>query len=216
MGRTASEILGVALPLLFACTTRHPAPGTVIASAATTAPATAIAPKPLTPDAAGPAIAAWRGSWRGVLEILGPDGVAEILPMVLDVAPTGDGNYDWTLIYGEGEARQVRAYALRIDDDAAGRYAIDERNGIVIAMRRYGRVLLGDFAVAGSRMVVRYELEGADHLRFEIIVSRTEAATTGGTGDVPPVAVYEVVAAQRARLRREAHDPALDAGVAPG
>ncbi|TVQ63044.1 MAG: hypothetical protein EA379_04530 [Phycisphaerales bacterium] len=155
-------------------------------------------------------VGAWVGETRGVVP--GPErGEAATFRTELRVGPTDDPDrFTWTIIYGEGELRQVRAYELMVVDRALGRYAIDEKNSIVID------VLLVEFddesslrtifEVGDVRIVASYTLrDGA--LEMEFSTYGVDAANvSGGEGDIPEVRSYTLRAAQRGVLRRGAPD----------
>ena len=78
---------------------------------------------------------AWIGRWTGPISTFGGEA-AQAFQMTLEIAPLSEpGRWSWTIIYeGDGQ-RQVRPYELVAVDAAAGRYAIDEKNSIVIPLR---------------------------------------------------------------------------------
>jgi hypothetical protein len=150
-------------------------------------------------------LASWHGIWRGRLEIWDSAKPVQSVPMELHIAPgTTRGELAWKIIYGEGEKRQERPYKLVTRDAARGQYAVDEGNGIVLPLRRFGERLFSEFTVQGNRLLARYELQPDGTLVYEIITGR-EAATekTGGKDRVPEVSAVPVSSFQRAVLKRE-------------
>lgn len=148
----------------------------------------------------------WIGSWRGPLVTRGISAVAGDVTMEIAIAPTADPQrFDWTIVYDGPQGRQERPYQLVVRSHDEGRYAIDERNGIVLEARMLGEALYTWFAVEGSNIVVREQLvrePGAERIEVEFITAvDREAVTTGRDVEVrslPPISV------QRASLRRTA------------
>jgi hypothetical protein len=148
-------------------------------------------------------MAPWHGVWRGELELWQRDDVARRVPMELHVQPRAAGEWTWTLVYGAGAAREERRYALRAK--AGGTFEIDEQNGIVLPLQRFGRRFFSRFAVGGSELLARYELVGEGALLYEMIsAGGAEAGKTGGAGEIPEVRTAPVNGFQRALLRRAA------------
>ena len=150
-------------------------------------------------------MAPWHGVWRGELELWRRDDVARRVPMELHIEPRKKGEWTWTLIYGAGSARQERLYLLRAKADGA--LEIDEQNGIVLPLQRFGRRFFSRFAVGGSELLARYELVGEGALLYEMIsAGGAEAGKTGGAGEIPEVRTAPVNGFQRALLRRIPED----------
>lgn len=135
--------------------------------------------------------------------------------MELRVAAGADpATLSWTIVYGEGEAKQERPYTLVAVDAAKGELAIDEGNGIVLPTRRLGDSLWSAFAVEQTMLVASYRLERHDQrtpeddtITVEIATMPTEpSGTTGNTpaagGGVPRVDTFQIRSLQRAVLRR--------------
>lgn len=145
----------------------------------------------------------WLGCWHGPLEILGPRASAGEVTMELTVEATDDpARYRWTVVYEDASERQVRAYELVVRDAAEGRFAIDERNGVVLEARMIAGVLRSWFTIAGVHITTREQLvRDADGPRIEVeIVSSSDRDTvsTGPNGEVLSLAPVSV---QRATLR---------------
>lgn len=167
-------------------------------------------------SAADAALARWCGHWRGTLEIWGTDQVVKSIPMELLVSETAQsGQYTWTIVYDQGEKRQERAYRLLTEDAATGRYAVDERNGIVIPMRRFGMELVSQFSVQGNRILSRYSCGTEGTMLFELYSFQEKGArVSGGTQDVPAVTGEWANGFQRAVLRRASRESSKDAPAA--
>ena len=155
-------------------------------------------------SAAQGALTQWCGHWHGTLEIWGTDQVVKSIPMELHVSETTNaGQYAWTIVYDQGEKRQERAYRLLTEDAAAGRYAVDERNGIVIPVRRFGMELVSQFSVQGTRISSRYSFSTDGTMLFELFSFQEQGArVSGGTNDVPAVTGEWANGFQRAVLKR--------------
>lgn len=134
----------VVLSSLAACAAAPSAPPAAVAED----PAAAAVPSPFRP---------FVGRHRGTMRMLGAQGEQRV-PMGLDVLPVpGEpAMLTWVLRYGDGGQAQVRDYRLLVDDAAAGRCRIDERNGIVLPARLFGDELVSIFVVPGQTLVVRY------------------------------------------------------------
>jgi len=148
----------------------------------------------------------WLGSWSGEVTPHSAAGAGERFGMRLDIARTDDpARFDWTITYSGSAGTQVRAYSLLVRDAAAGRYAIDERNGIVLEQQLIGGAMYAWFDIGGMRLCVREQLvagrrAGDDRIEVEIATARDgDAVTTGAGGEASSRPVLSV---QRATLRR--------------
>jgi hypothetical protein len=130
----------------------------------------ALALVPSRQDAPGPMTLpdSWIGTYVGRFTT---EGDSEIEPFrgELRIAPIGDGPaVSWTIIYGGGDRRQIRPYELVPVAGQPGRFEIDEKNGVRIAMRLVGEdLLLGQFTVENSLIIARYE-RLANSIRAEL------------------------------------------------
>ncbi len=149
----------------------------------------------------------WQGTWRGTLQIHTAKGVAQAVPMAVQIAPTADSlRWHFALIYGEDSVKGRRAYDLLIVDRAAGRYFTDENNGILLDDYYLDGRLLSQFTVQGTRLLSSFERRGGE-LIFEIISGKdTPVRTSGGQKvggeDIPPVQSFPIGTWHRAVLRR--------------
>lgn len=149
----------------------------------------------------------WQGYWRGTLQIHTAKGVAQTVPMAVEIAPTADSlRWRFALIYGEDTAKGRRAYDLLIVDRPTGRYLTDENNGILLDDYYLDGRLLSQFTVQGSRLLSSFERRG-DELIFEIISGKDSPTRTSGgqkKGDeaIPPVQSFPLGSWHRAVLRR--------------
>jgi hypothetical protein len=131
----------------------RPWPGALLLAFA----ACATPPVPPSPAIDPPGLPGFGGCFRGTLRMFGASGERTVA-LGLDVLPVADapGEFTWRLRYGEGATAQVRDYRLQVVDAAAGRYAVDERNGIVLALRRVDDELVSLFAAGDQLLSVRY------------------------------------------------------------
>jgi hypothetical protein len=142
---------------------------------------------------------------------------------------TGD-RLPWTVIYAGAAGRQERKYELVVRDAAKGRYAIDEKQGIVIEMASLGEGLYGHFEVEGMQLSVAYrpefgggEGEGKGKvgvptaIEVEIVTTRADGVTvTGGANGGPEVRTFAPVSVQRARLVKVVAEAAPKAPAGTG
>ncbi len=144
------------------------------------------------------------GRYAGTLRMHGPARVAEV-PMQLVIEPlppaasagAAAACARFVLVYGQGEAAQVRDYRVLVRDAVRGDYAIDEQNGIVLPTRLVDGDLVSIFQVQGQLLVVRYSLR-PEGIGFAIESFAAGAAVDAGQG----VGAWSVVTSQRAVLRR--------------
>ncbi|MFK7970076.1 MAG: hypothetical protein AB8F95_06895 [Bacteroidia bacterium] len=113
------------------------------------------APKPQFPDD-------WLGTWKGTLRLeRAGDTSAREFPMELRIQETDTtGNWDWIIIYGEGEKADVRQYSLIAQDSALSHFVIDEHNSIVLDQYLVGNRMFSRFSVDSTMLTVVYRLEG--------------------------------------------------------
>lgn len=156
------------------------------------------------PPAAPPAFpSGWEGTWRGQLRSAGGRSPMEV-EMTLEVRPIEPGTWAWVITYAGAAGTQVRDYRLVAKDAAAGRYEIDERNGIVLPVRWLDGVLLGEFEVQGSRVSVREELrDAASGLLVEMATYEAARPSASGGGAAPEVRAWAPASMQRGTLRRQ-------------
>lgn len=152
--------------------------------------------------------AAWVGHWRGPAQVIRPDGQTMEFTTELIVKPTDDpARWQWTIIYDGAAGKQERAYELIVRDAAKGRYAIDEKQGIVIESALIGDTMFSQFVVQGNRITTREKLEGAgtpaERISVEMITTLDgKPETSGGKEGIPEVHSHRPVSLQRASLTR--------------
>ncbi|MCP3858961.1 MAG: hypothetical protein GY704_04860, partial [Phycisphaeraceae bacterium] len=101
--------------------------------------------------------ASWIGRWKGAARSAIRGAPDREFTMELHVAPIPDRDaHTWTIVYGEGERRRVRAYEIVPVDAAAGHFRIDEKTSILIDAYLLGDALHSRFDVQNSSIDVRY------------------------------------------------------------
>ena len=152
---------------------------------------------------------AWIGNWAGELEIYNARGLAQKLPMGLNIQPTDSaGVFTHEIIYGEGDNKQTRPYKLLTVDPATGHYRVDEGNSILLDAYWLGGIQVEIFSVEGSLLITTIQQTADNELLWQIIVGDLETATITGGGEadgekMPEVTSYKAPALQRARLVRQ-------------
>jgi hypothetical protein len=191
----------------------------------------------------------WAGTWHGTLTSTAyrasgekrEDAPEISIEMTLEIAPTSDPQrWSWTITYDGDAGKQVRPYELVIRDVATGsakspaisrsRFAIDEKNSIVIPVQFADNVLWSSFEVLGTRVDVREEFlrgdvrgdargdtrgDSLDEIRIEMISTKIDdpevsgGTRSGSSGDaggdasgVPSVRSWSPISIQRGVLRR--------------
>lgn len=114
---------------------------------------------------AAPALAAgpsdWAGTWTGDCVLTPPREGIERFAASLTIGATDDpGRLRWMLVYETGE-RDVRRYELVTVDAAAGRYVVDEKNGLKLEAGFADGVLYAPFTIGEALIVASYRV-GAD------------------------------------------------------
>ena len=154
--------------------------------------------------------AGWEGTWKGPANLHWPDGRTRAFEMALTIAPTRDpARWTWTVVYSEGENSQTRPYELVVVDAAAGKYAIDEKNSIILPTTMFAGTLRSAFGVGETLIVTTDRMEmgpsGEPTLVSEMLsMNSATPETTGGDEGrgVPPVSTLTPLTLQRAVLKR--------------
>lgn len=150
----------------------------------------------------------WVGTWRGALTAYGAvDSVKITVPVTLTITPLAEaGAFRWRHVYANDSTRNVKDYVLRTLDAAAGRYATDENNGIVLDEQFIGGMLVSVFQVGEQVIENRTEVRG-DTLTQDLIawrrapVRETRSAVPNGEQGAP-VTSFRVTSRQRSVLVR--------------
>lgn len=146
------------------------------------------------------------GKWAGELQIFGPAGVVQALPMELHILPVSDTSYTYTIIYGEDKVAGKRDYLIVLGPDGPHHWICDEQNSILLDGYYLGNVYQSVFTVMGSYLISNLEHRG-DHLIYAIHSGRENPVrTTGGAQhegeDIPAVNSFKVTGFQRSILRQ--------------
>ncbi|MBI4617045.1 MAG: hypothetical protein HY720_25760 [Planctomycetes bacterium] len=164
------------------------------------------APPAAAQDGEGPALpTAWQGEWEGTCRLAAPGGGARDFAMELRVAPVeGAAAWTWTMVYGEGEEKEVRDYRLVAAPSERGRFVLDEENGIRIDMALVGEVLYGEFEVGSSRIASRFERRGESLLVEMASYAIPEPRVTQDEGGANTVRSFRLASVQSGSLTRGA------------
>jgi hypothetical protein len=148
--------------------------------------------------------AEWDGIWKGTLAIISPDGKSQELAMELHVlAVAGSNRKTWKILYGEGARQSTRPYDIGPVAGEAGRFLVDEKNGLFIDNHLVGKTLYSQFMVADSLVTTRFENLG-DSIRVELLLfTITEPRRTRLTGGDMEVASYRFKTVQTGMLKRD-------------
>ncbi len=153
--------------------------------------------------------ASWAGNWVGSLDIYSPKGLAQTIPMFLDINKidtSTTGRYTWGMVYVSKE-KDWRPYELVPVEPGRGLWRIDEKNSISMESYLFGSKFLCWFVVQGNRILCTYEKTDTNTIVFEVMSGKeTTVSTTGNTKqgeeDIPEVKTYPFQGFQRGILKR--------------
>ncbi len=146
----------------------------------------------------------WLGVWRGEVKSEGLNGKVDTFQMELEIGEhTDPQRLKWKMTYDGSQGKSVRNYELVASDVAAGKYVIDEGNGINIATSKIGSALYSNFSVGGQTLTTRYELldEKPSILTFELVSAPSEPAITSRVENLE-VSSLQPSTRQTARLKQ--------------
>lgn len=116
--------------------------------------------------AAGPAD--WAGTWKGTCRLTPAYETVESFAASLTVGKTDrPDTLRWTIIY-ETDPRDVRNYELIAVDAAAGRYVLDEKNGLLLDAVFSDGVLYSPFTIGTLLITATYEATGDGTMRMNL------------------------------------------------
>lgn len=147
---------------------------------------------------------AFFGKYKGTLNIEASKG-SSLYAMEFHLLPTDSSEiYKYTLIYGEGDTRQVRDYRLLTKDAEKGEYIVDEKNGILLDDRVVGNRMYAMFEVQETLLTTFITFE-KDRMIFEIVATNTKNKNVSGgqTDSIPKVISYPITTVQRAILYKQ-------------
>ena len=122
---------------------------------------------------------AWLGKWKGELLIYNEAGTDKLISihMELHIDKTDTaGIYNWRIIYKDS-TKDDRKYLLRTIDQKKGKYAIDEKDGILLEMNLFDNTILSRIEVDGFLLDIIYKLE-TDKIIFETISGSSKPGST--------------------------------------
>ncbi len=151
--------------------------------------------------------AGWAGVYLGDVQARSPRG-EKTFGMELHIQPiAGTDRYQWKLIYllpdekePDGILRNERDYELVTVDAKAGKFQIDEKNGIVLDAHLYFDTLYTAFSVGDAVLDIRYR-QTTDGVVFDVISITPRKAVAAGPDD--SVKNNPVAGVQRAHLLRQ-------------
>ncbi len=145
----------------------------------------------------------WFGDWAGTLVIPNANAQQEV-PMELHIHPLkGERAYQWQIVYGAGDKKNVRNYKLIPQSDKPGTFVMDEVNGILLDCRLMGNVMFSQFKVGDVLLTSREELRDGK-LFTEIITSGFGSPrVTGDKGKENEVHSYPLQSIQYATLTKQ-------------
>ncbi|MEM1359873.1 MAG: hypothetical protein AAGF89_16830 [Bacteroidota bacterium] len=144
------------------------------------------------------------GNWEGDLDIYGPKGIRQTVPMELHIQPVNDTTYTYAIIYGEDKVAGKRDYLIVQGPDGPHHWVCDEQNTILLDGYYLGETYQSVFTVMGTWLTSSLEHRG-DHLVYAIFSGKTEPVRTTGEKvhegeDIPKVESFLVAGYQRASL----------------
>ncbi len=141
----------------------------------------------------------WEGNWEGPLQMDFANGKDMQADMALHIHALSDTSWQWKIIYKTDSTEDIRDYTLfRVGQSP--HYSLDEHNGIQLYLSSINNGMYSSFDVAGSDLMIFYELEG-DQLIFRTI-SAVNGGLSGGEDDIPEVLSRKTVVSQKAILKR--------------
>lgn len=146
----------------------------------------------------------WLGIWQGELTIeSSPLGLRNSIPMELHVSKTDSaGIWNWRIIY-EDSTQDDRRYLLKIVDEKAGKYVIDEKDGILLEANLFGNKLISRFEVMDVLLEITYTLD-EEKIYFEVSSSKVKpTSVTQSKAEQIEVKSYGVTGYQTAILHKQ-------------
>lgn len=144
------------------------------------------------------------GNWKGKIT-WHANGREQQFDMQLQVHPSPDsaGQYSWFIFYGQGSL-DARPYVLKAKDSVAGKWVIDEQNGIVLDGYAKGSSFHGIFTVQKNTIMDQYMLlpDGRLLVQFWTIDLQNKSNTGLGTEASPAVETYQVKSYQAGILEK--------------
>lgn len=143
----------------------------------------------------------WLGIWQGELNIeSSPLGLRNSIPMELHISKTDTaGIWDWRIVYRDS-ANDDRKYLLKTVDKEAGKYIIDETDGILLEAGLFRNKLISRIEVMDALLEISYTLD-EEKIYFEVSSSKVNpTSVTQSQAEQIEVKSYEVTGYQTAIL----------------
>jgi len=143
------------------------------------------------------------GKYKGELRINNSRG-KQNFPMEFHLLPTDTiGKYNYTIVYGTGEEKQVRNYFLITKDAEKGQYLVDEDNGIILLDKLFENTLYSIFEV-NENLLTTFISFKEDRVIWEITFApKNEKQISYATADSTAVISYPVKTRQKAILMKQ-------------
>ncbi len=140
----------------------------------------------------------WEGNWKGTLQIFNSNTTQDI-PVSLQIQPKETNQWNFILHY-EIEGQSPREYELiNVDND----WKIDEKNGVVLALKKIGNRYATSFSVSDNTIICYYWIENS-HLLMELHTISEKDKTSSLTDDkLFEIQHYQVISYQKGRLIRQ-------------
>jgi len=147
---------------------------------------------------------AWLGYWKGKLEIFDAKGVRQMVNMELEINRIDSTRWQWKMVYGEADKKDIRDYELLLKNVEKGHYVVDEKNSISMDMQLHYRHFSSVFSVEGAILCITYFLKDDKTIIFEVISADEKQKYTTGKGDkeIPFVVSYPCNGYQKAVLHK--------------
>lgn len=146
----------------------------------------------------------WLGVWKGNMSLVYSNGKSQNIAYQIHISKSDTSQrWFWTIVYGEGKDKQERKYELLAVNSNLGKYAIDEKNSIILDAFFADNTLACHFLVEKNRIMTFYRLENAQ-LYFENWMVKDENPNKTGKGakDIPEVLSFPFKVMQRAVLKK--------------
>lgn len=146
----------------------------------------------------------WLGHWKGKLEIFDVKGVRQMVNMELEIHKKDSTRWQWKMVYGDENKKDIRDYELVLKDAEKGHYIIDEKNTIAMDIQLHYRHFTSVFSVQEALLCITYALKGDRTMVFEVISANEKQKYTSGKGDkeIPFVISYPCNGYQKAVLHK--------------
>ena len=151
----------------------------------------------------------WEGKWVGTVEIWSYNVKKDAFPMTLEIIPN-DSIWDYTIFYDkeyQGK-KDIRKYQLIQVDEEQFRFAIDEKNSIILDCYLIDNCMYDRFSGMGSDLHVRMCLVNEHEMEYEITsYLNAPVRTSGGEvikkDTIPEIQSFNLYHLMKAKLKKE-------------